>query len=185
MKIYALIIYRKFDIILLKMKFREIKTTIIYFSDYKGVRFLKEKKMHCSKQRLISVIMVISLVMSVFAIQIPLGQGSNAAEVDVVKWTEGVEGGAIYFDKETGTITDCDVSVTKADIPEEIDGVKVRNIGYRAFYDCDSLTSIKIPDSVTSIETCAFEDCDSLTSIEIPDSVTSIGGGCGQKPGHI
>ena len=37
-----------------------------------------------------------------------------------------------------------------------------------------SLTSIEIPDSVTSIGNWAFSECSSLTSIEIPDSVTSI-----------
>ncbi len=45
-----------------------------------------------------------------------------------------------------------------------------------AFSSCYNLTSITIPDSVTSIEAGAFSGCDSLTSITIPDSVTSIGG---------
>ena len=44
-----------------------------------------------------------------------------------------------------------------------------------AFDDCDSLTSIVIPDSVINIGSYAFDDCDSLTSIVIPDSVTTIG----------
>ena len=44
-----------------------------------------------------------------------------------------------------------------------------------AFYNCDSLTSITIPNSVTSIDPYAFYDCDSLTSVVIGDSVTSIG----------
>ena len=48
-------------------------------------------------------------------------------------------------------------------------------IGDYAFSGCFSLTSITIPNSVTSIEGSAFEDCSALTSITLPNSVTSIG----------
>ena len=46
-----------------------------------------------------------------------------------------------------------------------------------AFTDCRSLTSVTIPDSVTTIERYAFNYCESLTSVNIPDSVITIGFG--------
>ena len=60
-------------------------------------------------------------------------------------------------------------------LPSNVDGKPVRVIAGTAFYNCTSLTSIIIPNSVTSIEREAFAYCSSLTSINIPDSVTSIG----------
>ena len=54
-------------------------------------------------------------------------------------------------------------------------GDSVTSIGEYAFCYCASLTSITIPDSVTSIGQNAFYDCDNLTSVVIGDSVTSIG----------
>ena len=52
----------------------------------------------------------------------------------------------------------------------------VTSIGKYAFYDCSGLTSVTIGNSVTSIGYAAFADCTGLTSITIPNSVTSIGG---------
>ena len=50
-----------------------------------------------------------------------------------------------------------------------------RFIGNSAFRSCIRLTSITIPNSVTSIGYQAFKGCRSLTSITIPESVTTIG----------
>lgn len=48
-------------------------------------------------------------------------------------------------------------------------------IGAAAFRDCDELTAITIPDSVTTIGDEAFLSCNNITAITIPNSVTSIG----------
>ena len=60
-------------------------------------------------------------------------------------------------------------SLTSITLPDS-----VTSIGSYAFYYCSSLTSITIPESVTSIGNYAFDGCSSLTSITLPDGVTSI-----------
>src|SRR5207237_2448127 len=47
--------------------------------------------------------------------------------------------------------------------------------GYSAFGVCSGLTSVTIPNSVTSIGDYAFGVCSGLTSVTIPNSVTSFG----------
>ena len=84
----------------------------------------------------------------------------------------------ITFDKDVkeigdyafyGYLTDCN-KLTSVTIPDS-----VTTIGFRAFQDCESLTSVTIPDSVTTIGDGAFYACYSLTSVTIGDSVTTIG----------
>jgi hypothetical protein len=75
-----------------------------------------------------------------------------------------------------GTFEGC-TSLTSITIPNS-----VTSIEWDAFNGCTSLTSITIPNSVTSIGEGTFESCTSLTSVTIPKSVTTIGyvafGGC-------
>ena len=70
-----------------------------------------------------------------------------------------------------GICTDTDIVIPNTS-PE---GKRVNYIGSNAFQNCIDLTSITIPDSVTSIGEATFSNCSGLTSIMIPDSVTSIG----------
>ena len=60
-------------------------------------------------------------------------------------------------------------------IPDTTNGYPVTSIGDDAFYDCYSLTSVTIPNSVITIGLGAFTYCTNLTSVTIPNSVTTIG----------
>ena len=62
--------------------------------------------------------------------------------------------------------------LTSIEIPNS-----VTSIGERAFKDCSSLTSVTIPNSVTNIGEGAFLSCTSLTEVTIPESVATIGTG--------
>ena len=70
-------------------------------------------------------------------------------------------------------------SNTDVVIPEYInvngEDILVKEINDQAFYDNDIITSVTIPNSVTTIGSSAFSNCSSLTSIFIPSSVTTIG----------
>lgn len=59
-------------------------------------------------------------------------------------------------------------------IPSHYKGKPVTMIDHAAFHD-SAVTSVTIPDSVTSIPDDAFSFCSQLTNISIPNSVTFIG----------
>ena len=53
----------------------------------------------------------------------------------------------------------------------------MREIGEEAFIGRDNLTSVTLPECLTSIGDSAFSYCNALTSVTLPDSLTFIGEG--------
>lgn len=51
----------------------------------------------------------------------------------------------------------------------------VSEIGAYAFYDCNSMKTINIPDGVENINDYTFFGCASLNKIDIPNTVVGIG----------
>ena len=80
-------------------------------------------------------------------------------------------------DKTVAVERYCGDTVGIVTIPKTVrfdDEYAVKEIKDGAFYCCRGLSSISIPDGVTSIGYSAFMFCNGLTSIHIPKSVTSI-----------
>ena len=125
---------------------------------------------------------------------ITINPGSDAEEsthnfiirLDLTNWDWDTKTGATFtitvtapsrdftFDATTGTIKKYNGNDAVVNIPSEINGTPVTTIGHTAFR-YSSVTSVTIPDSVTSIHDSAFAYCSSLTNISIPNSVTAIG----------
>ena len=89
----------------------------------------------------------------------------------------------IYYrigENNTAALSSANRSISGAvEIPSQVEfnskKYDVTFISFEAFSRCNSLTSVSIPGSVTSIDEWAFAHCTGLTSITIPNSVTSIG----------
>jgi len=108
--------------------------------------------------------LILSALILASAFQIALGQIVEG------QWTYIVENGGatITASTATGAVT----------IPSSLGGYAVRQVGIgplSIFSSSNtSVTSVVIPNSVTSIGGGAFYRCTGLTSVTIPNSVTSI-----------
>jgi len=100
---------------------------------------------------------------------VSVGKGSTNPTDNLVIDATVENDGKTYTVTSIDNFSNCS-RLTSVTIPNS-----VTSIGEYAFQYCSSLTSITISNSVTSIGQFAFFRCSGLTSINIPNSVTSIG----------
>jgi BspA type Leucine rich repeat region (6 copies) len=109
------------------------------------------------------------------------GWGSTFGSVPTSLYSSGfgysINGGTVTLTRYLGT----DTVVT---VPDSINNLPVTSIGSGTFSGL-GLSSVIIPDSVTSIGGVAFSSCYNLTNIMIPDSVTNIGSYAFQFCSHL
>ncbi len=118
-------------------------------------------------KKLFSIILVLTLVFTAIPL---MGLSKTFAVSRQDKFMYGVnyDGTGVFIMGYSGSLSG------ELNIPAEIDGLPVTEIGRDAFKYYDLITSVIIPDSVTKIEEYAFCACTELTSVTIPDSVTYI-----------
>ena len=79
------------------------------------------------------------------------------------------------LEDDTVKITDYNGSEKDIVLPSEIDGKAVTVIGELAFVENKEISSVVIPDSVTSVEKRAFAWCENLLEVTFGNSLTTIG----------
>lgn len=128
-------------------------------------------------RKTIPVLLVLSMIFSAFAVvDGPVGTASAAGSEDFDYVVER------EYDWWTGESTDT-VTITgyhgpggDVVIPSVIDSLPVTTIAENAFYCCDSMTSVIVPDSVTEIGYGAFYNCRSLTTATTGNGATLLDG---------
>ena len=116
------------------------------------------------KKRIVSIILALSLMLSIAAVT------SITASAEAL-----TSGDYEYYVNNYGTVVLSDYNGTAENVtvPSEIDGKPVTDIG-NTFYGNETLKSITLPDSITSIAQNAFAECMSLTDVHIGKGVKAI-----------
>ena len=122
------------------------------------------------KQKLVAVFLGFSLIIGILPV--------SALAADTTGSFEAT-GGMVYYEiddaAQTVTITGCDTTVTAIEIPNSLEKLPVTKIADSAFSNKmsgyvkphDSLTSVKLPSTLTSIGARAFYDCTNLSNADL------------------
>lgn len=103
----------------------------------------------------------------------------NVKAICLENWDENSDG-ELSYGEAAAVASLAQIFKGKTDIvsfPELKHFTGLTSISESAFYGCDNLKYVYIPDSVTEIEKAAFDNCKSLQSVRMSKNVKSIGSG--------
>lgn len=123
---------------------------------------------------------ILKLMKAVVAVAAVAIAGIAMAETETVgayTWTYRItddgKGAELYNGEYAPSISpDPDGAVA---IPAKLGGKPVVSIGDYAFFECQNMTAVTIPATVTSLGKGAFEECIELEHIALPAKLTTIG----------
>lgn len=145
-------------------------TNVIFAQQTFDVNSIRYKVTSSNNPKTVEVSDVLSY--DITTITIPETVTNNGIEYTVTAVGDyafaGCDGG--YANYEWSSCPTTPSKLTTVELPNTI-----TSIGYKAFICCKKLETINIPNSVNSIGSFAFWSCEKLTSIVIPEGVTSIG----------
>ncbi len=109
---------------------------------------------------------------------VSVADSSKKTSVKVTVLQEAVDPAQPYAYE---VLADGTVKITKykgtdkqIEVPDKIDGKEVSVIGESAFQGLENITSVKLPESITKIESGAFAWCTGLASVNLPAKITEI-----------
>ncbi len=131
-----------------------------------------------SMKKAIALILTLALIPACFAgckKKTPTPEDTtNTGKVELNIPDSPVEDFSYRVENDEITITKYKGSDREVGIPETIEGKKVTKLGY-IFYNNENVVSVKMPDTVISIQYDAFLNCTALTTVDLSDSLESIG----------
>lgn len=112
----------------------------------------------------------LSVMIAIVSLYIP------GSETGIINVSAKISGDYSYevLSNDTVSITNYNGSARDVIIPETIDGLTVKKIGYGSFAEVKSIVNVTIPNTVTTIDSYAFSKCSQLEQIVIPNSVVAI-----------
>ena len=149
------------DSVIMRVPRKELWTNVCKFQDY----FLSLQQItqnNCNMKK---------IFITIIAMLLPLLASAEDVNINGINYS-------LFSSTNTALIRDGNYS-GNVTIPSSVtyNGVTyiVREIGFQSFMDCYHMTSISLPNSVTTIGSYAFQYCAKLNSITLPSGVKTIG----------